>query len=131
MRTIAKCQLPRLIGLEPGVTTQQAHRGGVPERPVVALTEAIQLQGSTFRRCGCRDEAGRQLGKACPKLASRRHGSWFYVVELPPINGKRRQLRRGGFQIQREAEAALAEEIARLRAGSTPGLTSRRLTVSG
>jgi hypothetical protein len=88
------------------------------------------LKGSTFRRCGCRDEAGRQLGKACPKLASRRHGSWFYVLELPPINGKRQQLRRGGFHIQREAEAALAEEIARLRAGSTPGLTDRRLTVS-
>jgi hypothetical protein len=91
-------------------------------------TEAIQLKGSTFRRCGCRDETGRQLGKTCPKLAGRRHGSWFYVLELPPINGKRQQLRRGGFRTQREAEAALADEIARLRAGSTLGLTDRRLT---
>jgi integrase len=90
----------------------------------------IQVKGSTFKRCGCRDEAGRQLGKACPKLGSRKHGSWFYVLELPQINGKRQQLRRGGFRVQREAEAALANEIARLCSGSAPGLADRRLTVS-
>jgi hypothetical protein len=33
--------------------------------------------GSTFKRCYCKDPAtGRELGTACPDLAKRRHGTW-------------------------------------------------------
>ena len=32
------------------------------------------MKGSTFKRCGCRDESGKQLGVRCPKLRGRGHG---------------------------------------------------------
>jgi hypothetical protein len=39
--------------------------------------------GSTFKRCGCRDpRTGRQLGRRCPHLRERGHGSWYLAVEL-------------------------------------------------
>ena len=42
-------------------------------------------RGSTFKRCGCRDRrTGRQLGRRCPRLRERGHGSWYLAVELSP-----------------------------------------------
>ncbi len=58
-------------------------------------------RGSVFRRCGCRDQAtGRLLGARCPRLNSRRHGTWYFSVELPSVAGDRRRVRRGGFTAQ-------------------------------
>lgn len=69
------------------------------------------MTGSTFRRCGCRDEKGRQLGKHCPKLGQKNHGTWGYYVELTPgPDGKRRQYRRAGFPTKKAAERA-AEKV--------------------
>jgi len=67
------------------------------------------MTGSTYKRCGCTDaRTGRRLDQRCPRLRNARHGSWFYVLELPPgPDGKRRQRRRGGFASQREAQEAL------------------------
>jgi type II secretory pathway predicted ATPase ExeA len=73
--------------------------------------------GSTFKRCSCKDSGGKPLGQKCPKLRrvggawSHRHGSWNYQLELPPTKeGKRRgPLRRGGFDSQDAAEAELAQ----------------------
>jgi integrase len=54
------------------------------------------------KRCTC-SEAGRRLGVRCPKLRrpggswSPHHGTWRYQLELPAVDGRRRQLRRGGF----------------------------------
>ncbi|GAA3911819.1 hypothetical protein GCM10023084_74860 [Streptomyces lacrimifluminis] len=43
------------------------------------------MKGSTHRRCYCRDpETGKPLGKNCPKLSSRKHGSYSIRQELPP-----------------------------------------------
>ncbi|MCG5213114.1 tyrosine-type recombinase/integrase [Streptosporangium soli] len=74
-------------------------------------------EGYTFKRCSCRDEAGKERGRTCPKLRragggwSNRHGSWYYQIELPPTGeGKRRApLRRGGFTTVQDAEAELGQ----------------------
>ena len=42
------------------------------------------MKGSTYQRCYCRDaDTGKPLGKACPKLSSRKHGSYALRQELP------------------------------------------------
>lgn len=66
------------------------------------------MKGSTFRRCGCRDEDGKQLGQACPKLASRRHGTWGWRQELPSASdGTRQTLRKSGYESKTDAVADL------------------------
>ena len=40
------------------------------------------MKGSTDKRCGCTDAAGRPLGAQCPKLGGRSHGTWYYQAEL-------------------------------------------------
>jgi hypothetical protein len=47
-----------------------------------------------YRRCGCRDEHGRQLGSACPKLKTDpKHGTWTYYLSHghDPKTNQRRQ----------------------------------------
>ena len=52
------------------------------------------MKGSTYRRCYCRDENGKVMGKSCPQLSSRRHGVWAVRQELPPReDGTRRSER--------------------------------------
>jgi integrase len=85
------------------------------------------VKGSTFKRCACRDETGRQLGATCPRLKSPRHGSWYLLAELPPgANGRRRQHRRGGFTTQRDAQAAL--DALRTRLGLGQEVDDRQTT---
>jgi integrase len=70
------------------------------------------MSNSVYRRCGCRDEHGKQLGAACPELKSdSRHGSWSYFLShgSDPRTGKRRQHRKAGFATKRAAQVALAE----------------------
>jgi len=86
------------------------------------------VRGSTFKRCACRDETGRQLGKSCPKLAQKRHGTWYLFMALPVgADGRRRQLKRGGFATKAEAEA----ELDRLRARSGRGEQVERRQTTG
>ncbi len=33
------------------------------------------MKGSTYKRCGCTDAAGKPLGADCPKLNGRGHGT--------------------------------------------------------
>jgi integrase len=84
------------------------------------------VKGHTYKRCPCgtvRDEQGRRIN--CTK----RHGSWFYVHELPPdVNGRRRQAARGGFATEREARKALTEALAQLDRGTH--IERTRLTVA-
>jgi hypothetical protein len=65
--------------------------------------------GSTFKRCGCRDpRTGRQLGRRCPHLRERGHGSWYLAVELSAApDGRRRRVRLGGYATRAAAQAAL------------------------
>jgi hypothetical protein len=67
-------------------------------------------QGRVYKRCGCVDPAsGRLRGSHCRRLAERGHGSWYLAVDLPPNrDGRRRQLRRGGYRTRSAAESALA-----------------------
>ncbi|WP_285497858.1 site-specific integrase, partial [Actinomadura sp. NBRC 104425] len=72
-------------------------------------------RGSTFKACGCRDEAGKLLGRRCPRLRrsdgrwNTAHGTWRYQLELPltAAGDRRAPLRRGGFASQDAAEAEL------------------------
>src|SRR5579872_6600058 len=64
-------------------------------------------RGRVYRRCGCRDEARRQLGACCPLLVSDAgHGTWTFAVDLPGTE-RRRTVRRGGFANRDDAAAAL------------------------
>jgi integrase len=73
------------------------------------------MNGTTYKRCGCRDEDGKRLGQACKKLRrgngwSATHGVWQYQIDLPPAaDGRRRPLRRGTYATQAEAEAVLGK----------------------
>jgi integrase len=83
------------------------------------------LAGTVRKRCSCTPEYGANgRRKACPK----RHGSWEYVVDLPPVNGKRQQVRKGGFATKAEAEDELRREMEAIKTGArvNPG----RLTVA-
>jgi len=73
------------------------------------------------RRCGCRDESGRQLGKSCPKIKSDpKHGTWGYYLShgSDPRTKQRRQFRKGGYATKGAAASALAKLKASLDAGT-------------
>jgi integrase len=63
------------------------------------------------RRCGCRDEAGKQYGARCPKLKSYRHGTWGFRLSagFDPATGKRRYITEYKHASAEEAEAALRD----------------------
>lgn len=67
------------------------------------------MKGSTHRRCYCRDpKTGRPLGKSCPQLTSRKHGSYSIRQELPPReDGTRRSFNRAGYDTLKAAQADL------------------------
>ena len=67
------------------------------------------MKGSTHRRCYCRDpHTGKPLGKKCPKLSSRKHGSYSIRQELPPReDGTRRSFSRAGYDSLKAAQADL------------------------
>ena len=70
--------------------------------------------GFTFKRCPCApvtNEAGKVL--AC----KRKHGSWYFAAEVRDALGKRRQVRRGGYATQVDAQAALVEFAQSVNAG--------------
>ncbi|AUH42204.1 tyrosine-type recombinase/integrase [Streptomyces sp. CMB-StM0423] len=67
------------------------------------------MKGSTHRRCYCRDpESGKPLGKKCPKLTNRKHGSYSIRQELPPReDGARRSFSRAGYETLKAAQTDL------------------------
>ncbi len=77
------------------------------------------MSGSLRRTCACRDaETRKQYGTRCPQLAaSSSHGTWQFVVSLPGLGGKRRQMRKSGFATKKEAAGELAKIVAQVTAG--------------
>ncbi len=69
------------------------------------------MSNSVYRRCGCRDDAGRQYGTACQALSDPKHGAWGYYLSdgTDPKSGRRRQYRKTGYPTKRAAQSALAE----------------------
>jgi integrase len=72
------------------------------------------VKGTTYKRCGCRDAAGKLLGKTCARLRrpggswNPNHGVWYLQIELPArLDGTRRPQRRGGFDSQTDATVEL------------------------
>ncbi|MET9263838.1 hypothetical protein [Amycolatopsis sp. NPDC004079] len=75
-------------------------------------------KGSVFWRCSCRDNNKKSLGDECPKLRNKRHGQWFFRIELPPdAEGNRRPRRRGGYATEAESGLSLGPRAARARRG--------------
>lgn len=67
------------------------------------------------RICTCRGEDGKQLGKRCPEIArDGRHGAWYFVVDLPRVAGRRKEMRRRGFPTKKAAEQARDNVLQRL-----------------
>ncbi len=106
----------RLKGPSPAFGTR-AHAAAVshrarhesrPERYVTSNAPCPQRRpGRIYRRCGCRDAERRQLRASCPRLAEETHGTWTFAVDIPSLSGRRRTVRRSGFEDAFEAEAAL------------------------
>jgi integrase len=83
-----------------------------------------------YRRCGCRDENGKQYGHVCPKLKTDpKHGTWGYYLShgSDPKTGQRQQFRKTGFKTKREAASAVAELKTGLDKGTYVKPTNRTL----
>ena len=74
-------------------------------------------RGRVYRRCGYRDADRRQLGAGCPGLAEEGHGTWTFAVDIPSLDGRRRPVRRGGFEDAWTAEGALRRFLEGRRLG--------------
>lgn len=90
-----------------------------------------------YRRCGCRDEHGKnygtlaakqrgrehspeQIARACPRMvADPKHGRWTYRLSAgrDPQTGKRQIIKGGTFGTQRDAEQARNADAAKADAG--------------
>jgi hypothetical protein len=60
--------------------------------------------GFTFKRCSCPTVTG---ANGRPLACKRKHGSWFFAAESRTPDGRRRQVRRGGYATQSDAQLAL------------------------
>ena len=63
---------------------------------------------STPKRCNCKDANGKELGRTCPKLSGRHHGTVGYDTRIPTTSGVR-TLRRFGFATKTEADKAATQ----------------------
>ena len=78
------------------------------------------MNGKVYRYCTCRGDDGKQMGSRCPELARNgKHGRYQFVIDLPRVNGRRKEMHRRGFPTSREANA----ELARVRARHSAGVT--------
>lgn len=62
---------------------------------------------STPKRCNCKDADGKELGRTCPKLKGRHHGTYGYDTRIPTSGGVR-EIRRFGFATKNEADTGAA-----------------------
>jgi hypothetical protein len=81
---------------------------------------------STPKRCNCKDENGKELGRTCPKLSGRHHGTVGYSTRIPTTGGIR-ELRRFGFATKSEADKAAAHVWDLLKLGGADIGTPQRI----
>lgn len=96
-----------------------------------------------FRRCGCRDEAGKTYGvlperpsdvqkaRACPTMiGDLKHGRWSFRISagFDPVTKRRRQINGGTFATKREAQQERNRVAAKIDQGKVPSVS--RETVS-
>ena len=76
--------------------------------------ERTLIRGSVYKRCQCRDVAGRRV-----RDCRRPHGSWGFTFDVGRDrgSGRRRQVVRSGFASREAAELALAGELSAVAAG--------------
>lgn len=67
----------------------------------------MTARGRLYKRCGCTDETGRQLGSRCPGLRKRHHGTWAIEVRIDTTAKQAARLHRSGFATSADADAAL------------------------
>jgi integrase len=78
------------------------------------------MKGQVSRYCTCRGEDGKQLGSRCPELKTNgKHGRYQFLIDLPRVGGRRKEMRRRGFRTSREAHAELERVRVRFSAGVT------------
>jgi integrase len=95
------------------------------------------MAGSTFKRCGCRDRAGKQMGRRCARLRrngkwNSDHGAWHLQLELPPYpSGRRRTLRQGPFSSKDDAAGMLDRltELLRIPDPAEPDAVEQTVTL--
>jgi hypothetical protein len=75
--------------------------------------------GAIFKRCGCREAAGRRLNNKCPRLAKRGHGTWTFHASATNLLGRSERVRRGGYPSQASARRARDEWLAATGADRT------------
>lgn len=76
------------------------------------------MKGTVSRYCTCRDADGKQLGARCPDLAANgKHGRFQFLIDLPRVAGRRKEMRRRGFRTSRAAHEELERVRARFSAG--------------
>lgn len=85
------------------------------------------MKVSTFKRCRCRGENGRELGANCPKLRradgsyNPGHGWFSFAIDVPVERGEKRQrVKRGKYKLQGDAEK-VGRQVADLLSIPEPG----------
>jgi integrase len=82
---------------------------------------------STPKRCNCKDPTtGKELGRTCPKLSKRHHGTIGYDTRIPTSRGTR-ELRRFGFDTKTEADRAAAQVWELIGLGRDDARTQQRI----
>ncbi|EYT53523.1 tyrosine-type recombinase/integrase [Kocuria sp. UCD-OTCP] len=78
------------------------------------------MAGSVFKRCTCSTAELTDPTTGKRRVCTKAHGSWWFNVLAgsDPITGKRKQVARGGFRTKRAAEAALADLVVTINAGT-------------
>ncbi len=78
------------------------------------------MRGHVYAYCGCRSPGtGKQLGDDCPERTRRGHLRYGFRIDLPMgADGRRRQVRTGGFARKIDAQRALTDALGRLDRGT-------------
>lgn len=78
------------------------------------------MEGSVYKRCGCRDASGRKLGTRCRNLQRQaKHGAWWARYDEPRgHDGRRRQTTLGPFDTRDMAQTELTKTLAKIHTGT-------------